>query len=515
MATTQLSQSQAALDHADSASELATVCTGMWPIIDGAPMEIRIWAQDNMSKLYNARDRFGNAIDMAITGKARHFTMSLACQTVIDAIYWGRIVYPASSQALNLSSAHEFEVKPVQFYDPYQAPLLNHERLTVPVIRGALGCINSVILLILFVIAFELNEKPRVNWAESLFIIYALGFVAEKLAAIQEHGIGPSSATIWNMLDLGFALTYSIYSGFRIVGILCNSPWARNLGHDMLALNAFVILSSSTKIIAMRLMLLEFIASIAVAAFCFGGILYALHKLGEDTYSLGEIARWMFDIWLGLDSSGLDQASEFHPQLGPFLMVSYACLSNIFLLTLIFSFISHTFGKMSKEAEMEALFQRAVLAIEGAKINIILQCQPPMNLLAFLIAFPAKFILPPTWIIILAVSFYERNRAAKDEETIFEKAVAAAKWLVAWPRRLRRITRVVAPVDASRSVQVIFALDDELAQNSDSSGSWIQQYKTSAMRHRAQDPMNDGNKHIPPKEIYSQNSTGTVWIALN
>jgi len=35
----------------------------------------------------------------------------------------------------------------------------------------------------------------------------------------------------------------------------------------------------------------------------------------------------------GLDASGFDLATTFHPQLGPILMIAYACLSNTLLLT--------------------------------------------------------------------------------------------------------------------------------------------------------------------------------------
>jgi hypothetical protein len=48
----------------------------------------------------------------------------------------------------------------------------------------------------LFVVALELNEKSNINTAESIFMIYALGFVVEKLAAMQEHGLRVYSANV-------------------------------------------------------------------------------------------------------------------------------------------------------------------------------------------------------------------------------------------------------------------------------------------------------------------------------
>jgi len=46
-----------------------------------------------------------------------------------------------------------------------------------------------VCLFVLFVVALEISELERINIAEALFMVYALGFALEKLAAIQEHGL--------------------------------------------------------------------------------------------------------------------------------------------------------------------------------------------------------------------------------------------------------------------------------------------------------------------------------------
>ena len=38
-------------------------------------------------------------------------------------------------------------------------------------------------------IALEYNERDRLNTVEIVFMVYALGFTLEKVAAMQEHGI--------------------------------------------------------------------------------------------------------------------------------------------------------------------------------------------------------------------------------------------------------------------------------------------------------------------------------------
>lgn len=48
---------------------------------------------------------------------------------------------------------------------------------------------SFVILFVLFVIAIEFAEKDRLIKSEIFFMVYALGFTLEKVAAMQEHGI--------------------------------------------------------------------------------------------------------------------------------------------------------------------------------------------------------------------------------------------------------------------------------------------------------------------------------------
>ncbi|KAG9085662.1 hypothetical protein FS749_004246 [Ceratobasidium sp. UAMH 11750] len=149
--TAPLSQTRAALceilairslrDHADSTLELATACTTAWPIFAGAPPDLREFASKAGNE-FDIRERVGNAIEMAIVGNAKRFIKSSACQKVIDDIYWGRIVYQASADHSIL--ADTYKLKPIHFYDPHRAPLLDHYRLKVPVVRSVLEYIKYV-----------------------------------------------------------------------------------------------------------------------------------------------------------------------------------------------------------------------------------------------------------------------------------------------------------------------------------------------------------------------------------
>src|SRR5438105_2357444 len=103
-------------------------------------------------------------------------------------------------------------------------------------------CFSFLTLFVLFVIALEMNEKSTINTAEGIFMIYALGFVVEKLAAMQEHGIRVYSANVsrytslarlhltpsqlWNGFDIAFITVYISYASLRLYGINQDEAWA-------------------------------------------------------------------------------------------------------------------------------------------------------------------------------------------------------------------------------------------------------------------------------------------------
>ncbi|KAF8673472.1 Nonselective cation channel [Rhizoctonia solani] len=517
ISTAPLSQTRAALceilairslrEHADSTLQLATACTTPWPIFAGAPEQVRDFAEKNADE-FDIRERVGNAIEMAIVGSAKRFIKSSACQKVIDAIYWGHIVYQASSDHSIL--ADTYKLKPIHFYDPHRAPLLNHYRLKVPVIRGVLEYINFVLLFVLFVVALELNEKSTINMPEGLFMIYGLGFVIEKLAAMQEHGI-----RLWNGFDMAFVTVYFSYAGLRLYGIRWDEAWARELGIDILAVVAvivfprlaFVTLSNNLMVLSLRSMFTEFAVLMLVAAFCFGGFLYALWTLGRDTrYGSGQIAWWMLDLWFGLDASGFDRACMwnfqtvgdghlrlFHSKPNSTHNLDHYSPDILCLFEQYTPFDSPRFGyNISNDAAMEAMFRRAVSTIEGRR-NIFLPAPHELDsldgnatckfyTLTKMVSQSERYhdqvrlirlilgklggssfaILRITGFpILLAISFYERQKAAAEAESMFEKVTNVAERFVTLPRRLKRMTLFEGAVGSSGNVQAIFELDDE------------------------------------------------------
>lgn len=76
-------------------------------------------------------------------------------------------------------------------------------------------------LFILFVLAIELSEIDRLNVAEVFFMIYALGFTLEKIAAMQEHGIRGNPSIFYSI----FLISYT----FPPQKVYFKGTWVRGL----------------------------------------------------------------------------------------------------------------------------------------------------------------------------------------------------------------------------------------------------------------------------------------------
>ncbi|OCH85496.1 hypothetical protein OBBRIDRAFT_739817 [Obba rivulosa] len=466
-------------EYADSVLNLALAITTVWPVYAGAPDGLIQRAREQRAD--EVQDRVGNAIELAIISQAKRFIKSPACQKVIDGIWSGRIVYTAESSRSILSDT--YKRSPIHFYNPRKAPLLDHYRLKVPAIRSVLEYSNFVILFILFILALEYNEKESINIVECIFMLYALGFTLEKIAAMQEHGIKVYFKGTWNGFDMAFISLYCTYVLFRLYGVYHDGHWALDAGIDFLAVVAvlmfprlaFVTLKDSVLVLSLRAMIMQFVVLMFIAAFCFGGFLYALW-----TYVyliIMQIAWWMLDLWFGLDASLFENAPAFHAIWGPVMIVTYACLSNTLLLTgKQSSILSHTFSTINEDAAAEAMFRRAVLTIEGVKADSLFSYQPPVNVLALCIMLPASYVLSPRWFhkvnvfvirltnfpILLLISFYERQVHKSGAFTFYETVSSAAEKLFdALPRPLKRLSFFEGLSGSEADIDAIFELEEQ------------------------------------------------------
>lgn len=94
MATASVSRTRAELceilairtlrDYADNMLDLVHALSTSWSVYSGADREVMQFAREEREDL---EERVGNAIEMAILGRAKRFIKSSSCQRVIDGIW--------------------------------------------------------------------------------------------------------------------------------------------------------------------------------------------------------------------------------------------------------------------------------------------------------------------------------------------------------------------------------------------------------------------------------------------
>jgi hypothetical protein len=435
-----------------------------------------------------AWDKMTNALELAILSQSKGFLGSTACRRVVEALYYGRIVYTPNS-LIDIIPDH-YKRKGVTLYDPRKAPLLNHYRLIVPRTRAILEFVQFVVLLLLYAATMVTRDQSLVTGWEIAFMIYGLGWFLEEVASILEHGWQVHAQNLWSFLDLTFAFIFTIYLAVRAHGLAIGDEGVGVQALDVLACAApivfpriaFNIMPESLLFIALRTMMKDFLILTAVAGWCFCGFLFAMswlsrwHGAEDTTIPTIEISKWMLWIWFGLDGTGIQRSVDFHLILGPMLMVAFAFLGNTLFLTILVSMLSNTFSKIAADETLEIQFRRAVLTFEGVKSDAIFAYRPPFNLLAVLILVPLRFVLSARWFhkihvaavrilnapILLLIGFYERNRLWPKRRNPNRSRVSFLHWGAPAHRDLQDVFDIDPPQGMVDEIEEEDIIDEDL-----------------------------------------------------
>lgn len=323
---------------ASSRIRLVAVLTASWSSLAGAPPDIT----QEVRGLIGDDEQYDPqcALEMAIATEAKAFLASPVVQTIVNDIYAGRVVFSMSSNHSVL--ADNYKPRAIEIYDGRKAPFLDHYRLRVPRYGAILEFLNFALLLTTFLLCLSNQQVERLTAFEFVFIIFATAFTLEEYTASKEHGWGIYIANMWNVFDTSFVVVFLTYLGFRIKGLVHHDANASEMGFDILACGAcilfprlaFFAVSNNVVVLALRAMIAEFIFFVGIAAICFSGLLFTLHSLAADTWSVKAIAWLMVQIWFGNTYLSFGQAKSFHPIFGPILMTGFAALSNTLLLTI-------------------------------------------------------------------------------------------------------------------------------------------------------------------------------------
>ncbi|KAE8541109.1 hypothetical protein D1P53_002463 [Cryptococcus gattii VGV] len=425
-----------------------------------------------------------SALELAIVSSSKNFLSLPLIQHLVNLIYSGQLIYsPMSSRSiisdsyisertrqrrrrqahdqsgtLGSTSVHSHahtnddeELREVYVYNPYQAGWLDHSRLKVPKWRKCMEFMSFVILLALFVSTLAWRDLHHLTVVEIIYIFFSFGFILDEFAASKEHGWAVYAANAWNAFDLGYIAIFLLYFGLRVIALASHSTKTSDLAFDILACAAcitfprlvFFVIRENVVVLALRGMVASFVSFMTVTSkdsiysftliatfltyhpvlvLAFTGICFCLWTLGRATWTVKQIVWLMAQIWFGSSYLGFSASESFHPIFGPIVLISYAALCNVLLITMLIAILSNKFAAINQNAQREHLFQRVVKTVEGVKTDALFSYLPPINILAFAILVPLSWTVSPRTLhrinvfairltsfpILIVISAYER-----------------------------------------------------------------------------------------------------------
>ncbi|KAL2176136.1 uncharacterized protein P884DRAFT_270758 [Thermothelomyces heterothallicus CBS 202.75] len=400
---------------------LANILVSGFDPCDAAPESVRSRRPQWAIQKRGGHERKVTALELAIISESKMLIKSPACQLVVDAVYKGVVVYTPLSFVDFLPDHYKYH--PVSLYEPRRAPILNHHRLIVPQIRNAIELLHFAILLLLYMLTvahYGLGaDMEGLRLYETLFNVFAAGWVLEQFAAVVEHGWEVHAQNLWSFLDLTFVAIYGAYGFVRAVELLLFDdayyalPVLCTAAPVLLTRIAFTLMPDNIVFIALHAMMRDFTRLTFIAVWCFAGfvvgLLFLARTSGEDSLNAGvtwaTITKWLLWIWFGLDGTGIERSADFHLILGPTLIITFAFLGNTLFLTILVAILTNTFSKIISNEAAEIQFRRAVLTFQGVKSDAIFSYPPPFNMAALMILLPIKFLVGP-------LAFHRINVAA-------------------------------------------------------------------------------------------------------
>ncbi|KAK4247227.1 hypothetical protein C7999DRAFT_32309 [Corynascus novoguineensis] len=390
---------------------LANILVSGFDPCDAAPETVRSRRPQWAIQRRGGHERKLTALELAIISESKMFIKSPACQLVVDAVHRGVVVYTPLSFVDFLPDHYKYH--PVSLYEPRRAPILNHRRLIVPRIRNVIELMHFALLLLLYMLTVAHYgfgaDMDGLRLYETVFNVFAAGWVLEQFAAVVEHGWEVHAQNLWSFLDLTFVAIYGAYGFVRAVELLVSDdtyyalPVLCTAAPVLLTRIAFTLMPDNIVFIALHAMMRDFTRLTFIAIWCFAGfvvgLLFLARTSGEDSLNSGvtwaTITKWLLWIWFGLDGTGIERSADFHLILGPTLIVTFAFLGNTLFLTILVAILTNTFSKIISNEAAEIQFRRAVLTFQGVKSDAIFSYPPPFNIAAMMILLPIKFLVGP------------------------------------------------------------------------------------------------------------------------
>lgn len=151
-------------------------------------------------------------------------------------------------------------------------------------------------------------------------------------------------------------------------------------------------------LLALRAMVVEFSYFMGLAIVFFIGFLWCFESLSDSDKWSPALISWLMLRFIFGNTISFEEAQEFTPLFGPWLVVIFTVLAQTLLLTILISLLSATFSRVAEHAQEESLYQHAYATLQGVSCEALFSYFPPLNILCILTVLPASFVLSPRWL---------------------------------------------------------------------------------------------------------------------
>ncbi|KAG0038911.1 hypothetical protein BGZ82_010395 [Podila clonocystis] len=345
-----------------------------------------------------------NAIEVAISGRAKHFLSNPLVQEIINQIWLGNIIFFAIAidHPDTCLNASQQEIRTVTVYDSRDIKFLRLSRLRVPRYKTTFQMVSfSAFILVYTVVTFA--KEAELTAMEVIMDVFALSYTLDEFLQLKDSGPAFYFETVWNLFDVPIYICFLVFMGLRISTFFTGSAEMSFFAYDLLACNAILLWPRlfaaldhyrffGTMLIVLRQMLLDAMLFLALSFIFYVGFLQAFYGLHDNTKSYGDIAWLLLQVFFGSAFLGFEQASELSELFGAPLMVLFVAISVLMLYTLLISIFSQTFSEVSANAKEEFMFLFSVKVMEEVKSDALYEFQPPFNIMAGILVWPCSLV---------------------------------------------------------------------------------------------------------------------------
>ncbi|KAI9846549.1 MAG: hypothetical protein M1838_001245 [Thelocarpon superellum] len=301
----------------------------------------------------NAAVRFAglNALEIAAVADAKKFLSRKSVQKIVNDIWNGHVVFWESLSVKSRKRAHLYNKR---LADPYC-------RLRVPLYMKIFESCFFTSFLILYYLCLIERDVSQISAVEILLWIWIAAFAYDEWSQYRDAGTLFYSADFWSLWDMGIIGVGVAYVIARIVGVVQDDDGITDVSFDILSLEALFLVPRICSLLSLhpyfgtllpclKEMTKDFVKFLSIVVILYIGFLTTFSMLARDRFSLSEMSWILIQVFFGSSYLGFDIMREISPILGPPLMLTFVCMTNILLITVLISLLSNRLTKVMEHA---------------------------------------------------------------------------------------------------------------------------------------------------------------------